>query len=85
MKEATKEKVISEHMSELARKSHAAIKRDPESLERSRARMAKAREALRLKPSTPEALERARARAAKAREARARKAAERKAAEAGKN
>jgi hypothetical protein len=57
MKKVTKEKVISEHMSELARKSHAAIKRDPQSLEKSRARMARAREALRLKREERKAAE----------------------------
>jgi hypothetical protein len=42
---------------ELARKSHAKIKSTPESLERSRARMAKAREALRLKREARKAAE----------------------------
>jgi hypothetical protein len=49
MKEATKEKIISEHMAELARKSHAAIRNTPEALERARARAAKMRAALKAK------------------------------------
>jgi hypothetical protein len=49
MKDETKDKVISEHMRELARKSHAAIRSTPEALERARARAAKARAALKAK------------------------------------
>jgi hypothetical protein len=49
MNERTKDKVISAYMASLARKSHAAIKRSPEALERSRARAAKMREALKAK------------------------------------